>query len=146
MRPDLSPMTDGSRGGDERLRKLAIAQASRAHAQWFFDETNARVKAPGPDGHIQPFTTCPHEDCVLVRQPAERPADLREQPYAVDIADEAGIVRCPSCRQALDARSFTSPEIDALRVEHAKAGGARTAEEVNDAISQYMRECFGIMG
>jgi hypothetical protein len=48
-----------------RLRKLALHGAKIAH-EWWFDPTENLDELP-PDGHEQPFATCPHPDCVVVR-------------------------------------------------------------------------------
>jgi hypothetical protein len=54
-------------GGDERLRELAALGAQMEHG--------ASITHRGDwVDHVDPFETCPDPDCVLVRQPAERPA------------------------------------------------------------------------
>jgi len=60
-----------------RLVHLAQYGARLSHA-WYFDAAENIDEDP-PVGHEQPFDTCPHPDCRLVRD-AARAAALEQQP------------------------------------------------------------------
>lgn len=47
-----------------RLAQLAKSGAGRLHG-WYFDPTENLDEEP-PNGHVEPFETCPHPDCILV--------------------------------------------------------------------------------
>lgn len=56
-----SPQRDSS-----RRRVLADYGASIQH-EWYFDAA-ANIDDVPPDGHVQPYETCPQADCALVRR------------------------------------------------------------------------------
>lgn len=56
---------------DSRLRELARHGARHFHCRWK-EGTKQFVES----GHVGMFFTCPHPDCVLVREPAVRAASL----------------------------------------------------------------------
>lgn len=49
----------------DRLLALARHGARIAH-NWYFDRAENIDDVP-PNGHVQPFNLCPHDDCRLVR-------------------------------------------------------------------------------
>jgi len=53
------------------LLALAVYGAYVRHA-WYFDPVENSDALP-PEGHVQPFITCPHPDCALVRRAAPGP-------------------------------------------------------------------------
>ena len=65
--PDCRVPTDTA-----RFTQLAEIGARGRHS-WFFDAAENIDDVP-PEGHVQPFETCSHPDCALVRTPphAER--------------------------------------------------------------------------
>ncbi len=56
-------------GDRERLRALATPQVQDNHDYALFGSENVGP-VPGGDGHSGEYDTCPHPDCVLVRQAA----------------------------------------------------------------------------
>lgn len=60
----------------DRYQALAQRGAYSLHSLWF-DPTENELQ---PDGHVEPFATCPHPDCTLVRAlPSSAPPSPQEQ-------------------------------------------------------------------